>query len=203
MPYRKQTYQHGKEIKGSYGDGKAKINSECLRKVIGRINNTGSLLIIISQTRANIDPVSFANKTRSGGKALGFYSRHEIWLAKKSPINKTVKKKVRDMGVNVVAKISKNKSTGRQGKMEFLPIYHSYGIDDISSCIEYLLSEFVWKKSGNTIVTDKFGFDGTQKALREWIDADKVKQKELISLCESTWKAVNDASSMGWKSKYE
>ena len=198
----KKLFRDGKAIKGSYGDGKAKVNSENLRQIVGRLKLTGSLLIIISQTRDDINPMSFATKTRSGGKALGFYALHEMWLAKKSSIKKTIKGKDRDMGVQVVSKISKNKSTGRQGKVEF-PILHSYGIDDISSCIDYLVEEGVWKKAGKNINTGEFGFDGTRKALEVFIDTTKDKYQEVTTLCEVNWKEVNEAASIGRKPKYE
>ena len=65
----KKANRSGKEITGTFGDGKAKIHSSHMRKIIGPLGETGSILIVISQTRDNLG-FGFEKKTRSGGKAL-------------------------------------------------------------------------------------------------------------------------------------
>ena len=69
---RKQaTRGDGEEIKGSYGMDKPKENSESLRRALAGLRKTGSILIVISQTRDNIGfGAMFQPKTRSGGHAL-------------------------------------------------------------------------------------------------------------------------------------
>jgi RecA/RadA recombinase len=187
----KKAYRAGKESPGSMGMAIAKINSTHLRQIMGRLRNTGSLLIIISQTRKTIG-LSFAPKTRSGGDALRFYACHEMWLAKKKTL---------DNGIIARIKVSKNKQTGRQGEIEF-PILTSCGIDDISSCIDYLIEKGTWQKEGRIVKTGDFGFEGSESKLRVWIE-ESDKYQELKDLCESCWQDVIEASSVGWRHRYE
>lgn len=136
-----------KKVAGDYGDGKAGINSRFIRRVLAKLESTGSILIIICQTRDNIDAGLFqSKKTRSGGHALKFYATMEIWTSIKGRITKSVKGKPRLLGIDVKARIKKNRATGRDRSVEF-PIYYSYGIDDIASCVQFLVEEKRWKKA--------------------------------------------------------
>lgn len=128
--------------KGSYRMEKPKMTSEIMRKIVSKLDNTESLAVIISQTRDNIGVTFGSKKTRSGGRALKFYCTHELWLA----VENHIKRLERDVGVNVIANVSKNKLTGRQAKVKF-PILFDYGIDDQTSCVNFLLDEGVWTKS--------------------------------------------------------
>jgi RecA/RadA recombinase len=71
----------GAPTSGSYQMSKPKKASELLRNTVDAISETDSLLIIVSQTRDNIDPFSFERVTRSGGRALKFYASIEMWFA--------------------------------------------------------------------------------------------------------------------------
>ena len=125
-------------------DGKAKINATNLRRFLTPLKKSGSILIIINQTRDNLG-FGFEKKTRSGGHALRFYANIEMWSSVKRKTSKTVRGKPRQLGVECKIQIKKNRITGRERTI-FLPIYHSFGIDDIGSCIDYLLTEDYWKK---------------------------------------------------------
>lgn len=188
----------GREAKGSYGMAKAKKSSEILRHVVGKLKKTNSILLIISQTRENLTPGSFEKKTRSGGKALKFYATHEVWLA----LGGTIKAKERIIGVNCIVTIKKNKITGKRRTVEF-PIYYDYGIDDITSCIEFLIKEGYWKKVGTKI--DAQGFCGlepsTMKAIINQIE-DRGAEKKLQMLVAKAWKEIEDSLKLGRKSKY-
>ena len=147
----------GKKTAGSYNMAKPKKSSEILRQICGKLKRTESVLVIISQTRDNIDPLSFQKKTRSGGKALKFYATHEIWLAMAKPI----KSKGRVIGNQVKAKISKNKITGKVREISF-PIYYDYGIDDIRSLIQFLCEEGEIIKRKNTLICTPLGIEATE-----------------------------------------
>jgi len=133
----------------SYGDGKAKINSENLRKLCRGLKSSGSFLYIVSQTRDNIG-IGFAPKTRAGGRALKFYATYEIWLAVEKAIKREVRGKPRLVGQRIKLKLSKNKATGTYDIVSF-PIRYGYGIDDTMSCIDYLLEEGEWKTTGGVV----------------------------------------------------
>jgi len=129
----KMAYRKGKEVAGSYGDGKAKKNSTSLRQLLAPLQKTGSILIIINQTRDNLG-FGFGKKTRSGGRALRFYATIELWSSVKRKLSRTIKGKKRQLGVECSIQIKKNRITGRERTLT-LPIYHSFGIDDVGSCV--------------------------------------------------------------------
>lgn len=184
---RKEAFRKGKQAKGSYGDGKAKFNSENLRKIVRHLETSSSLLLIISQTRDNIG-LSFAPKIRSGGKALKFYSSYEMWMAVTKTLKKTVNGIDRVVGVNTRIKLTKNKVTGKYCEID-IPIYYQYGVDDIGSCIDYLVKEGVWEKTGAKIVPTNLDMCGTKDSIISFIEEEN-KEKEVRSLVESTWLEV-------------
>lgn len=194
----KKAYEKEESGKGSYGDGKAKTNSELLRPIAQKLRDTNSLLIIISQTRDNIG-ISFAQKTRAGGRALEFYASHVMWLAKTGKIKKTVRGKPRTVGVNVRAKLSKNSSTGKQVEVDF-PLFYSYGLDDMSSMFDYLLSEGEFRKQGKEIVTP-FG-TGSETALIKQIE-EAGQENEVRKLCQRVWMEIGQQMELRRKPKYE
>ena len=181
---------------GSYKMEKAKISGEILRKIVGKINGTDSLLIIISQTRENIGVTFGSKKTRSGGKALHFYCTHELWTAVKGHI----KRKERDVGVNIIVKISKNKFTGKLRTIEF-PIYFDYGIDNIGSCIDWLIEEKHWIVQKRTINAQEF-IDATKEKLIQYIEEEKLESK-LIEIVAKKWRAIEESIATNRPGKYE
>lgn len=187
----------GNKVAGSYGMAKPKKWSEILRNVCGKLKRTNSVLIIISQTRDNIDPMSFEKKTRSGGRALKFYAHHEIWLAMAGKI----KKKDRVIGNLVKAKISKNKITGKVREMEF-PIFYDYGVDNIRSCVEFLVKEEWWKKNKLTIDASDLGITGTVESLIKQIE-EKNMEPNLKRIVGECWLDIEEELKLNRKRKYE
>ncbi len=189
----------GKESKGAYGDGKAKLFSAFFKSIKRKLARKKSLLLIISQTRDNIGFGSqFTPKTRSGGKALKFYSFHEIWLA----MEKKIKKGDRTFITNVQAKITKNKLTGRHGVARF-PILFDYGVDNITSSIEFLIKEKEWSKT-TKIDTKGFYPSGplTQAALIKWIEEGGF-ETELAEECKKCYdRVINGLKPVNRKRKY-
>lgn len=196
----KEAYYKGKETPGSYGDGKAKKNSEGLRKVLNGLRETGSILLILSQTRDNLAGMGFEKKTRSGGHALRFYSTVEIWTSVTGHIKKSVQGKDRVVGVHVGAKVKKNRITGKVREVE-IDIYPAYGIDDIGTCIDYLVDEGWWVKKKQTIEAGEFDVTVTREKLIEMIEENKW-ENELCSIVGKCWKSIEEASNPKRKSRY-
>ena len=191
---------------GSYGMDKPKALSQFLRLVVGKLKRTKSFILVVSQTRDNISPMAFAQKTRSGGRALKFYCSHEIWLAEGAK----EKKKEREIGKMVYAKITKNKITGKARDVEF-PIYNDYGVDDIGACIAFLVQEGIWKSgtksamTGGTVISGMQEFIGIEKCTRDKLIREieaQGKYKDLVALTEKTWKDIEDSIKLGRLSKY-
>lgn len=186
----------GREISGTYGMAKPKAMSWILRHVVSGIKKTKSALIIISQTRDNISPISFAKKTRSGGRALEFYCTHELWLA----VSKTIKKKDLPIGVFAKIKVTKNKLTGKSRQIE-IPLYYSYGLDDIGASVNWLVQVGHWKKKGNKIDATELGLLAGQRRLIGEIES-KDYMKELSSVVAKVWEERESSLSLDRKPKY-
>lgn len=195
----KESHQAGKEAAGSYGDGKAKKNSSNIRRLLPFLRDTGSILIIINQTRDNLG-FGFEKKTRSGGHALRFYATVEIWSSIVDKIKKRVKGKDRQIGITCQLQIKKNRITGKERKIE-IPIYHSYGIDDTESCVQYLIDEKHWKVHKGIIQAPEFEFEGTIEELISHIN-EKGLEKDLRSIVGDVWIEIEEQCDVQRKRRY-
>ncbi len=195
----KQAFEKGKEVAGTFGVSKAKANSRNLRRVINRLKETGSILIIISQTRDNIG-FGKMGKTRAGGRALTFYATLEIWTSIKGKLNKKVRSVDREVGVLCKAQIKKNRVTGKDRRIEF-PIYHSFGIDDIGSCVDYLLEEKHWNKIKQTIDAKEFGIMATREKLISHVEEEGLERK-LRLIVQKVWREIEEACAIQRKQRY-
>jgi hypothetical protein len=140
---------------GTYGMAKAKMMSQILRVIVSGLAETNSALVIISQVRDNVNAgYGQPTKRRAGGKALDFYCSHIIWLtaSKKIKAGKAPKSGEKDkretIGREVEAAISKNKLTGKIRTVGF-SIMYDYGVDDVSSCVDFLIDQNWIKRHGN------------------------------------------------------
>ena len=193
-----KAHKKGNKTTGTYGLAKPKMASWILRDIKGKLKKTQSLLIVISQTRANLDPFSRSTKTRSGGKALKFYSSHEVWLS----IRKTLKSKDLPIGMIAQAKITKNKLTGKSRTVEF-PIYYDYGVDNIGAAVDFLVQAKVWTKKKNSVkaVLRNEEFLGSRKSLISYIEKNNF-QIELYHLLGNSWTKREKAVKLNRKPKY-
>jgi len=200
----KKAREEGNDYSGIMTDGKAKINSQRLRPVVNKLGVHGSILIILNQTRDSMAKFG-PKKTRSGGRALKFYATVEIWTSRKSTINQTVRGSARQVGIVVEAECKKNRITGGEHTVEF-PIYHSYGIDDIGSCIEYLITEGTFPKVTKQSIEPK-GLLGvpqiTPAKLAEMVSEDADLLYKLRDMCGQTWNEIIALSSLKRKPRYE
>lgn len=196
----KKASTEGREIAGSFGVAKAKLNSQGLRRARSLLQKTGSILIIISQTRDKISPMSFETKTRAGGHALKFYARLEIWSKFKGEITKTYRGKKRQIGIISSLKVKKNHITGKKGTID-VPIFHSFGIDDVGSCVDYLIDEKHWSKSGQKVSAKDFDFSGTRESLISYIQ-DNDLEDELRKLVGNVWTDISEACKVKRKNRY-
>lgn len=199
----KDAAQSGKDTSGSYGTSRAKINSTRLRGVANRLRKTKSILIIISQTRQNIGFTARLNpKTRSGGEALRFYNRLEIWLSLKEKIKSgQIRGKERIIGQKIKAKIVKNHITGWEGTVD-INFYRQTGMDNTGTCIDYLIDEKHWKKGkGGIIKAVEFKKKATKEELVQYIE-NNGKEDELNEIVLSVWKDIESKTTLKRKNRY-
>jgi len=180
-----------KELKGSYKTEKAKAIGETLRMINNKIKHTNSALFIVQQERANIGVMFGPSKTTSGGMAPFFYSTHQVWLNKKAALPKEVKKQKRKIGNKIIAKVTKNKITGKLRDIEF-DIFYDYGVDDLSSCIDFLVSTDHWKKQGTKIIAHELDLLLSKNALIEKIE-EKNEQNQISKIVEKVWLEVEES----------
>lgn len=200
----KNASRGGKKAKGDYGDGKAKINSTRIRSVISRLRKTGSILIILSQTRDVMDAGIFDEKqTFAGGHALKFYSTVQLWSSVADKIKKTVRDREMVVGVNCRVKIKKNRITGKERQIMF-PIYYDSGIDDTGGMVDFLVYWGHWKKDkAGRIDAGEFECkEMLTNALIAWIEEnDKVDQ--LRDITKMVWDEVEEKAAVNRKPRYE
>lgn len=131
--------EQGREIgDASYGGTKPKKMGEMFRRLVERMEGQRLLLIVISQLRDKLNVTFGEKQTRSGGRALDFYASHVIWLAETGKIKKTVDKIDRIVGVDVRARVKKNK-VGLPFRECSYPILFGYGVDDLTANVEWLI----------------------------------------------------------------
>lgn len=188
------------EESGSYKMEKARWASEIFRVIANGLSETSSVLIVISQTRDNIQPIGYQKKTRSGGKALEFYASTIFWLSKLTSITQGSPPKKIKVGRNVAAKISKTKLTGFEGEIHF-PIYRQIGIDNIGASIDFLLDwSDKWKKSGNSIQCEELDLKGFKKNI--CCEAEAHYQKEIKQQLQEAWNDYLSAADIGRKNRF-
>lgn len=129
--------QERKIDKASYGGSKPKQIGAMFRRLIRRIEASKICLFIISQTRDKIGVTFGQKKTRSGGKALNFYSAIILWMSHLETVYKTINKQKRAIGIRIKVRCTKNKVWKPHRQCEFL-IRFNYGIDDLDACLNWL-----------------------------------------------------------------
>jgi RecA/RadA recombinase len=197
---KKATRGQKEDIAGSYGDGKAKVNSANLRQFIRPLKKSKSILIIINQTRDNLG-FGFEKKTRSGGRALRFYATIEMWSSVKKKIKRTARGKQRAIGVQCKIDIKKNRIIGREPSI-LMPIYNTYGIDDLGSCVDFLVEEGHWKKKKSNIIAPEFNLKAPRGRIIAEVEMEGA-EKELRDLVWGVWKDIEEALTVKRKKRYE
>jgi len=124
---------------GSFGGQKPKKIGELFRRLVGRIEESRVLVLVISQIRDKIGVTFGETKMRTGGRAMDFYATHCLWLAQIKTLTRTVAKIDRATGVMIRAKAKKNKIGLPFRECDF-PLLFGYGVDDVTAAVEWLVA---------------------------------------------------------------
>jgi RecA/RadA recombinase len=208
------------EEKGTYGTGKAKANSKYMPELVDAAATTGSLVIMICQTRDNIGfDAMFNPKTRSGGKALRFYNSQEVWFSNGPAIKKKARGQDHKVGHELIVKAAKNRTTGMESQI-VIPILTGYGADEIGSQLDWLkLYGFLEteseksddeyeppkkKKSASKLKLPKQvgGLEGTRSALIAEIE-ELGAEEQLSKFTAQCWKELANELKPARKSRWE
>ncbi|WP_271395212.1 recombinase RecA [Neomicrococcus lactis] len=144
------------EIEGDMGDShvglQARLMSQALRKITGRLNQTKTTAIFINQLREKIGVFFGSPETTTGGKALKFYASVRIDVRR----IETLKDGTNAVGNRTRAKIVKNKMAPPFKQAEF-DILYGLGISREGGLIDMGVEHGLVKKSGAW-----FTYDGDQ-----------------------------------------
>ena len=191
----------GKELEGSYGMGKAKVNSDNILWVVNALADTGFILIIINQTRDRVGyGAQYNPNTVGGGLGLKFYANHELWSSVTGEITRTINDKKRQIGTFCEIAVKKNSLNGRSRTVE-VPIYSSFGLDDIGSCVDFLIEEKHWRKEGAGIAAPEFEHEGTREKLIQIIEEQELEY-ELRRITQQVWDSIEEKCKIERKLRY-
>lgn len=200
---RKKAHEQNKKTTGIMTDGKAKINSQDLRQLLTPLYKKKSILITTHQTRQRMGiGAQFQPKTRGGGNAPGFYVGIEIWSNVCGTIKRRIRGKDRQIGTYCEFRTKKNRLQGNDSTVT-VPILRSTGIDDVGSCVDYLIDEKRWikNKRGKINAVD-LDFEGTREQVIHHIERNGIEQdvKEYVA---DVWEEIEELSFPKRKPRYK
>ena len=174
------------EIEGEMGDShvglQARLMSQALRKVTGRLHQTKTTAIFINQLREKIGVFFGSPETTTGGKALKFYASVRIDVRR----IETLKEAGNPVGNRTRVKIVKNKMAPPFKQAEF-DILYGEGISKEGSLIDMGVEEGIVKKSGAWFTYDGDqlgqGKENARRFLRDNPDlANEIEERILTKL---------------------
>ena len=174
------------EIEGEMGDShvglQARLMSQALRKITGRLASTNTTAIFINQLREKIGVFFGSPETTTGGKALKFYASVRIDIRR----IETLKDGANPIGNRTRAKIVKNKMAPPFKQAEF-DILYGEGISVEGGILDLAVDHNVVKKSGAwfTYEGDQLG-QGKENVRRFLKDnpelCEEIKYKTMVKL---------------------
>ncbi|GAA1874050.1 recombinase RecA [Paeniglutamicibacter psychrophenolicus] len=171
------------EIEGEMGDShvglQARLMSQALRKITGRLSQTQTTAIFINQLREKIGVMFGSPETTTGGKALKFYASIRIDVRR----IETLKEGTVPVGNRTRAKIVKNKMAPPFKQAEFDIIY-GLGISREGSLIDIGVDQGFVKKSGAWFTYDGDqlgqGKENARKFLRDNPDLANELERQIL-----------------------
>lgn len=176
------------KLSGSYNVQKQKfLSSSFFKEMPRKAKEKNCLLIVISQVRNSFS--MFGGKlTKGGGYALDHQAGQIIWLSKPEKLKATKTGKKVTIGETIKVDIRKNK-IGTPFRTSYLKILYNYGLDDISSNVDYLynlITDSGKSRELGNVTWDDAKFK-TKAKLVKYIE-DKNQEKKLIKAVKVKYK---------------
>jgi RecA/RadA recombinase len=181
-----ESVQDDKELKGDYD---LLVQKYASRKFFPAFcdaldnNKIDATLVIISQVRAKIGATFGRKQTRTGGKALDFYTHQVAWIKEVEKLRKTKRGRKRVYGIKSEVFVDRSKVAKPFRDSQFVILY-DYGLDDINS-----MADFLWGKKVISFDGKKFK---TRQSFVKYIE-EHNKEDELIKKTEEEWNKTEDA----------
>ena len=192
----------GKETTGKFTDGKPKVNSERLSRIMAKLANNGSIMTGICQIRDNMNAGLYGPKhSRGGGHAIKFNASVEIWTVPGEKMKKTVNGKDRIVGYYTRFNIKKNRVNGRERTVT-IPILPDVGMDATGAAVDFLVDEKVWSNSGGRVASTLYEATYHREELIRKIEEDG-KEPELYEAMQAAWDGVESELKIHRKQRYE
>lgn len=188
---------------GSYMMQKAKyLKQEFFPEIKPLIENSNCLLIIISQESEKVGLTFGSKRDRAGGKALRFFSHFESWLTEVEKLKVTKKGEVRVIGVRNKITFTRTRNE-RPFREHYNTIYFDYGVDDLSSNLDFLFRLLTdsGKTSSNFSVEFKDQIFKSKKELVAYIEHHELEQ-EIKEMVIEKWESIEDSVKIDRKRKY-
>ena len=194
------------EIEGEMGDShvglQARLMSQALRKITGRMAQSKTTAIFINQLREKIGVFFGSPETTTGGKALKFYASVRIDIRR----IETLKEAGNPVGNRTRAKIVKNKMAPPFKQAEF-DILYGEGISREGSLLDMGVEHSIVRKAGAWYTYDGDqlgqGKENSRRFLKDNPDlATEIEERIKVSLgigeqaeedADAELKAVKDA----------
>jgi recombination protein RecA len=189
-------WKKDKGSSGSYQMSKQKYSKKMFRELKGQVAVTDSIIMIVSQTIANIGSM-FNPKSVAGGSALEFFSRIRFWLS----VGAADKVNNRVIGRNIKCRVSKNHITGKKRDLA-LWVYDGHGIDDLKTSIDFLTAEGCWPKLGGWIDAQALGVKLQMKELIHYIENNRLEDR-VAGVLQETWTKIEEALKLRRTRRYE
>jgi recombination protein RecA len=167
------------ELQGNVGDsstqaGVAQLMSKGLRRIVGRINKSDTLVIFINQLREKVG-IRFGNpETTPGGRALKFFATIRIDIRKQTSMKDIT------IGTATKAKVIKNKVASPFKIAEFDIIY-GMGIDNYSSILDMAVQHDLIHKSGSHYTKDKMKLGNGRETAATFLRENEDMSSKILT----------------------
>jgi len=166
------------EIEGEMGDSlpglQARLMSQALRKLVGAISRSNTIVVFINQIREKIG-VMFGNpETTTGGRALKFYSsvRMEIRRIENIKSGDEVK------GMRARVKVVKNKVAPPFRDAE-VDIYYGHGISKSASTLDVAVAHGIVQRTGTWFAFGEMKLGQGRDNARDFLDNNPELAREI------------------------
>jgi recombination protein RecA len=193
------------ELEGEMGDVhmglQARLMSQAMRKLVGKVAKTGCIVLFINQIREKIGTMYGNPETTSGGRALKFYASIRIDVRRQNSKDvPPLKDKAGNLiGHTIKLKGAKNKC-GVPFIETFVDLYYTTGFDKEASLIEYANHRDLFKKNGSWFQMDlgnkdkydrPVGYENVANGLPAFIAALKEDPELMTKVKAGVQKALD------------